>query len=475
MFRTLGKWVAIVVGSLLVVYGIWVVVAMNRAATISVDYVALLNETAAAIPEDQRAWPQYREAGIALHAAGEPSINLFYDDDVAIPKWPTDAGWELYQSWLDGHVETLVTIRAGAAKIGSGFILSGEIAKEDKELWPVLYLSEQSEVANDGNVMNMQIPQLGHHRAMARLLMFDAKAAAYECDTQRCKQNIEAVFSLALHVREHPLLISDLVSLSLVNLTLKTMSDIFSHEPFLFDTSMLSDFKQLLETMEESLEIRFEGERCFMLDLLQRMYTDDGNGDGSLVPTGLAAKMELLTNGSSTQSSSFLLAFAIPFCDMFQASRNELLREYDRRLSLIEDAKGTPIVALKQSGFPPQMYVGPGSPVTQKYYLLELLMPALDQTILQTRYTKGHVDGVLAIIYAVEHYQLTGSWPTSLDAIGVIDEWSGNPLRIVQGETHPVIYSVGSDQDDDGGRNHREARGWNWNIDGDWVMWPPQE
>jgi hypothetical protein len=238
---------------------------------------------------------------------------------------------------------------------------------------------------------------------------------------------------------------------------------------------MLADFKLRLETMDASLEIRFEGERYLILDLLQRMYTDDGNGDGLLIPNGAAEKVEMLTSVSSTQSTGLLPALAIPFCDIFQASRKELLVEYDRRLALIEDFKGTPIFELKQSGFPPHTYSPPGSPITGKYFLLDMLMPALDMTILQTRYTKGHVGGVLATIYAIKQYQSTGSWPASLGGAGIIDEWSGKPLLIVQGETHPVIYSVGTDQDDDGGISHRNARGWNLGIDGDWVIWPPPE
>ena len=188
---------------------------------------------------------------------------------------------------------------------------------------------------------------------MARLLMYDAKAAAYKGDAKRCKQDMDAAFSLAFHVREHPFLLSDLVSLSIVNMTLATMSDIFSHEPFLFDAAMLAEFKARLGNMYASLEIRFEGERYFFLDLLQRMYTDDGNGDGLLVPTEAVAKVEMLTSVSSTQATGLLPAFAIPICDIFQASRKELLDEYDRRLALIEEFKGNTLFDLKQSGVPP--------------------------------------------------------------------------------------------------------------------------
>ena len=234
-----------------------------------------------------------------LNADKEPDITTFYDIEIELPSWPTEEGWELYQDWLDGHHETLATIRRGAAKKGMGYLLSGGIAEEDKELWPDQYGSQQPEPEHDGFVMNVLMPQLSHHRAMARLLSYDAKLAAHEGDSSRCKEDLTAMFSLAEHVREHPVLISDLVSMSILNMTLSTMSEIFSHEPFLFDASSLAHLKTQLH--QASTEIRFVGERYFMLDLLQRTYTDDGNGNGSIVPMEAAQKIAYMNTISETQ------------------------------------------------------------------------------------------------------------------------------------------------------------------------------
>jgi hypothetical protein len=71
------------------------------------------------------------------------------------------------------------------------------------------------------------------------------------------------------------------------------------------------------------------------------------------------------------------------------------------------------------------------------------------------------------------------------------DRYDGKPLkyRIVEGQ--PVLYSVGVDRDDDGGRvperGNWQAENWQppsviaeWKAagsphlpDGDWVLWPP--
>ena len=117
------------------------------------------------------------------------------------------------------------------------------------------------------------------------------------------------------------------------------------------------------------------------------------------------------------------------------------------------------------------------SPLLNKYFLVDLLIPALDRTLLASRYAQGYLDGIIATIYAIQTYQLTGFWPTSLEDAGVIDEWSGEPLLIVNGDAHPAIYSVGSNHKDDAGAHNIDAKVWKKDeiYDGDWVMWPPSE
>ena len=140
------------------------------------------------------------------------------------------------------------------------------------------------------------------------------------------------------------------------------------------------------------------------------------------------------------------------------------------------------------------------------------LMPAVDHATLQHHYVRGGRDGILAAI-AIELYRRRhATWPESLGALTPsllpavpIDRFDGQPLRYRIVEGRPVIYSIGSDLDDDGGRpalrqadgkpENAAARKWrsreaveqarrqrnfdqassNWLPDGDWVIWPPSE
>ena len=99
MLRKVFMWGFVAFGCVVLTYVIWVLIAMNRSVTISVDYVALLNEKAAAVPENQRAWPVYRDAGIALQNIPMPS-DVYLEEEIEEPNWPGEAGWNHINDWL---------------------------------------------------------------------------------------------------------------------------------------------------------------------------------------------------------------------------------------------------------------------------------------------------------------------------------------------------------------------------------------
>ena len=136
--------IGVCIGLFILIYGVWVFVAVQRTATIAVDYKAKINEVAAAIPQDERAWPLYREASIALRLDPEPNIYQIYDDpSFDEPTWPTHEGWSHYDSWIESHQETIAIIRKASKMAGSGLVL-GSVAEEDSEVFPNQYAEEQA-------------------------------------------------------------------------------------------------------------------------------------------------------------------------------------------------------------------------------------------------------------------------------------------------------------------------------------------
>ncbi len=475
MVKHIMKWCVGVFVGFVLVYGAWVGIAMTRSATISVDYVAKLNETASAVPEEDRAWPIYRDASIALKEHEMPS-SVFYDNDLEEPEWPSEEGWAYFETWLQEHIDTLALVRTGANKDGFGLILQGRVQEEDKELWPAQFASQNDE-PYDGSVLSILLPQLAEMRQMTKLLACDAKSAAFTGDAERCLLDIESMLFIGTHMREHPFLISDLVCFSMYGLAFKTIGEILEHVPTLFSQQQFAQLERTLIHLDDSLGLRLIGERYLMYDLLQRVYTDNGNGDGNIIPleSGQMLQEAEFSTGDSSVTSLTPALFA-PIIDVFASSRKELREEYDRRMDIMEQYIGVPLYELMAlpNAFGEQLHEAPSSTI-DPYFLVNLLMPALDQAILQGEYTRAKRDATLATLYAAQVFNKTGEWPTDLASAGVVDAWSGAPFLIKMKNGSPVLYSVGSNQTDNGGEHRKDAQKWSAVSTGDWVVWPSPE
>ncbi len=249
----------------------------------------------------------------------------------------------------------------------------------------------------------MLLPQLGPMRSIARLLAMDSKEAAAMGASDRCLAELVALLAVAEHVREQPLLINDLVSLSLYNLTFSTLEEILEYTPSLFSQEELDVLSRELKNVDENLTIRFEGERMFVLDMLQRIYTDDGNGDGKIIPLkvmDLRTQLELGPEGKT--SSSLLPAIIAPIADIYLPSRKEVLAEYDRRLSYFEtlqlSSQSSQFKSPTQTSFVAPQFAQATSALNP-FYLLKLLIPAYDKAIEHASKTQRSRDAVLNKMY----------------------------------------------------------------------------
>ncbi|MDG1137216.1 MAG: hypothetical protein P8N28_03050, partial [Phycisphaerales bacterium] len=471
MLKKVFVWGAVFFCVLFLTYAMWVIVAMNRVATISVDYVAKVNEVTSALQSKDRSWAFYRRAGIALRLNEMPK-DVFYDNDHDTPVWPSQDGWEHYAIWIDGHDNTLELLHQASTKQGFGYLIKGRIQEEDKELWPEAYAT-QADTPDDGFMLSVLLPQLIPMRNMAQLLAADAKQSAYEGDAIRCLQDLMTMLQMGKHLREHPILLNDLLSFAIYNQTFVTIGEIVEHAPALFSNEQFKALEQALRSLDGFMAIRLAGERYFMLDLLQRMYTDDGNGDGSIIPLD-AARLYANTQSVTDVRSEISLvpAFFAPLADIFHPSRKEMLDEYTARMDSMEAVIGMPLHVLRQKPELLHTEAYPSSSTLDPYFLIHLLMPALENAVLHGEYTRARRDATLAVLFAVQQFNKTGSWPSSLMDTDVVDAWNGEPLKIKLVHGEPVIYSVGYDLDDDGGIPQKGAPGWSEKFVSDWVIWP---
>jgi hypothetical protein len=243
--------------------------------------------------------------------------------------------------------------------------------------------------------------------------------------------------------------------------------------------------------------LRIDGERLMIDDLLQRTYSDDGKGDGHLTPAGLQAMRSYDLPVPAREI--WLLG---PFMSAALAGRRETHNlamhwfdrwEAERRQPLWQWAPSSAEAEIKEAAS--------RLPSKVRYFPLVLLMPGLDGAFLAAEIRAQQQDAALTAIALELHRRRTENWPASLGELtpGLlptlpIDRFTGDPLRYRLIDGRPLLYSCGTDGDDDGGRMPAEGNNaahlWNegakldattvstqWASihDGDWVLWPPVE
>ena len=466
--RTLLKRMTFVSVLLLGVYLIWCTIVWNRKPTISVDYIAIQNEKALSVDNEDAALPLYIDAAINFKNDPEPA----YDDyDLVLPHWPYQGGWEMYLEWIHRNSETFELIREASGKAGLGAIIGAEPTDKDKELFGEdiqhsLYIDEQGSRIDqlmEGSLLNVTYPYLGTFRNLARMLVYDARQAAFERDPSRFISDIEAMAKLARHCKETPGLLPDLVAMSIAKLSVQVTGEVLALTPEIFDDEYLTRLANLYLDSGDLFHVRLETERVVLLDSLQRLYTDDGNGDGSLSVHSLPLLefVTSVTEGPSVTVRPILAFLSGPIINWTVASRKEALAEYDRRMDYYTEQSTLPLYARE---FDDQIF----QPTEERWWsrsrfiVVDVLAPVFERTINSESISLALRDSIVAVI-AMELYRRTeGKWPTRLDQAmenPPLDPWSGKPLQIAFEDGRPLIYSFGVDRNDDGGTFYKKMTG----------------
>jgi hypothetical protein len=228
------------------------------------------------------------------------------------------------------------------------------------------------------------------------------------------------------------------------------------------------------------------GERAWMLDTIQRAYSDDGHGDGHLTLEGLVVVFCLAPGSESPEAPEVHIALAagLPLWGAFLSpSRreetdwvNSIYAQYQARAAQplwvvlhASDPVGEDLRGLHASAFE-RLRRNPLGP----------LMPDLDFCIRSDK--RGQAVGqALAVAVALEVYHRHhGQYPATLTELvpqclptAPLDESTGQPLLYKVRGGKPLLYGRGLDGTDHGGICD-DSRAWpRVPKTGDWVLYPP--
>lgn len=488
---------AALIGLLIVLYLGLAIRVHTGSPKLARDYLAELNAPVLAMPEEQRAWPLYREA--LLDVGDVPRHDALH---------PGDEQWPELAAFAEKHAAAIPVLHEAAQKPHLGRLhWAGEheldLPDAEGNLRDESVALRQSSDA-DVPFIAVALPELRYLRKAAQMLLIDAQLAAQAGDGERVCENLESVLRVAEHAAETPALISDLVTLAIssqhsdvVCRLLHEHGEVFRDEQLVRISHELAGFRG-----GGRLRVSFEGERWTFEDIIQRLYTDDGAGNGHLTEDAPALLNSLMSGEGAVEHSVSSSLIAPGLCALM-VDRREMLRQYDEFMTMFEAEAQRPLWERQGSKADREMNRLLETRLLKfRYLLLAVMMPSLSRTSVHGELATLRRDATLTVIACELYRRREGCWPSSLAELTPrylpstpIDRFDGEPLRYRLVDGRPLLYSIGGDFDDDGGVVPDTQLGrWkirDWRVgyrpefrqeldasdlpDGDWVFWPPMD
>jgi hypothetical protein len=450
----------------------------------ALDYVAVLNAPVLKTSEIDRAWPVWRQA---ILAAADPPTDTQINFSKAIGMGIDAPPWAKTIDWLNHHTKAVELARQAGAKPLLGFVYGPDGSQNDSELHLVGEVSREK-----GQLLiELLLPHLKYCRVMANVLSLDARRGAELHDGARAEADLLAMLGFARQLHDSDgILVTQLVALGIDRIAVQRLQHILSEHPEVLSDGQLIRFAHVLSGPRVAADLASaQSERYFFDDLIHRMYTDDGHGDGRMTLEGarLLPALTPIVTGEASPLNLLPVASSLP---LVIASRAEMLDKYNQFMDQSEANLREPMRQVDWSSWQAQFANMRQSPVQIVHFVLvNNLFPSLESVQKTCERYLGDRDGALVGIALELYHRRHGKYPASLSELTPdyvpevpADRITGDPVkyRLINGK--PIVYSVGADRIDDGGKRiagQHELDPARWNVKpadaarGDWVLYPP--
>jgi hypothetical protein len=278
------------------------------------------------------------------------------------------------------------------------------------------------------------------------------------------------------------LAINSLVGMSMTQTADAALLWILEEHAVILSDERLRELAHASAGHTDQLGFDFTGERYAVLDTIQRLYTDDGRGDGAITFDGLRVLAKF--DHDKMPKERTMLA-SLPAAYFAIGSRREVIDHAKRVFALLEQDAKMPLWKIQASGTVAGKLdkATASSMVHRTRYLPLTLMAMSHGAAFKTAEIARAWHDAAQLALALEAYRRKrGNYPASLAELAPaylpaapIDRSSGEPLRYRLVEGRPVIYGLGYDRVDHGGLD-----GPTWFVQGggppgdaaDWVLYP---
>jgi hypothetical protein len=270
-------------------------------------------------------------------------------------------------------------------------------------------------------------------RGVANLFMYEARARAQENDGDGALVSVRAVFNSGRAIGDEPIMIAQLVRFAILSVGTDTAERVLG-----LSQSSEDELAKLQKLLEDELEEpcllqAFRGERAFI------DYTN-----GTMTPSGRPP-----AGGGGIQPSSF--------AGWHQEQLAQVIHELNNTVEIAKLPLKEQRASLSQAELAFRKKIGSSLLLSYLYLYPKLLMPAVYK-VSEAYFRNRAMIGCLVLALAAERYRLQhGKWPEKIEDLQPfvkklpVDPFGKGPLKLRRIDDGIVIYSVGCDEEDNGG------------------------
>lgn len=419
--------------------------------TISVDYLKWMDEkVCAGRDESLNAYHDYQKAFQLIPEEFPPEIEKIFAYTDEQQKTPED--WQAIEAFLKTQSEAIKAFRIGAAK---------------PYYWNIYSPPEGVKASAKDDPLEYHWPELtGIHQLFRLIRFYQIPFDLHSGNKQQAIDDTLIFCEFARHLMGKGLVLEGLIGVAMESCAWESVYELLDQVDI--SAEDLFRFQQVVEKNYDpnTSLIGLEIERAYSYDYVQRMFTDDGQGDGRLLLKGT----DLVASNWIDVAKGIAVGFprrkeAVAMIDKLYAEAEKLSRFTPWMLHTNERDSESFENTLSHSG-----------------YLLQMSFDSLSKALpigWQVRASQAGLIGTLVILrFEKENERLPESWDELLEKrylkIIPMDPYSDAPLVYKKTEEGFILYSVGLNLTDDGGVTGTDTNGKprQWAENGDVIFWP---
>ena len=340
----------------------------------------------------------------------------------------------------------------------------------------------------EGNEMlSVPFPYLARYRKLAYSLRWRAQLLAEKGRYEEAFRDIKTCYRFGWHVKGTKLvLIEQLMGVAIEAMVVENLRNILSEHQI--DSAALAILQRDLEQIVagEDFVLNFAGEKLFVYDEIQRCFTEDRFGGGHLYLTRVG---QLSSIGDESVPSPQNIIVESIFTPQiwpiavkvlfFHPNKQQTRESADRFYAYCETmARKTPAQIRTQG-----IDVGKETmSIIKGNVFLGILAPALERAAEMGHRQRTNVEAAISIL-ALQRYKADkGFYPDDLQQLVTsgylrqlpFDVYSDKPLVYRKTDESFILYSIGENFEDDGGKPGANSKGRPrlWDYEGDSIFWP---